>query len=133
MKRLVLISIGTLLLAIAIAGALWWRHDRQSRSFYTDGSNLQQPVSDAFVREVLWLPATPLGDVLNSIDDESQPHVSPDGATLLFVRGKIGENSDIFISRRQSAGGWSEPEPLRDINTDSDELSPALSPDGHTL
>ncbi|MCH9033457.1 MAG: PD40 domain-containing protein, partial [Planctomycetes bacterium] len=51
---------------------------------------------------------------------------------LFFVRGKAGENGDIYV-RRWTPKGWAEARPLLDINTEFDELGPEPTADGRSL
>ncbi len=83
-------------------------------------------------RDVLWQPAKPLESVLNSSADDYEPRLSSDGLTLFFVRGKAGQNADLYTSRR-SFGGWEEPQPVAGANSQFDDLGPAPSIDGQTL
>ena len=67
---------------------------------------------------------------------EGDPWISTDGRTLVFTRwdDEIGwaESVDLYIAIR-SAGGWSEPAPLRELNTDGADFGVASSPDGRWL
>lgn len=70
---------------------------------------------------------------------ESQPSLSADGATLLFVRATRATRDrpaqqDIFESQRLPDGSWSAAVPLpAPINTPGSEANPVLHPDGTTL
>ncbi len=70
---------------------------------------------------------------------ESQPSLSADGQTLLFVRARRGTRDtpaeqDIFQSTRQPDGSWSPAVRLPGpINTPGMEGNPVLHPDGRTL
>ena len=67
---------------------------------------------------------------------EGDPWLSPDGNTLIFTRwdDEVGwaETVDLYIATR-GADGWSEPEPLRELNTDGADFGVASSPDGRWL
>lgn len=75
----------------------------------------------------------------NSSEWESQPSLSADGSTLLFVRsvrprGDRPAEQDIFMSERMPDGTWSKAERLpAPINTTGKEENPILHPDGMTL
>jgi WD40-like Beta Propeller Repeat len=67
---------------------------------------------------------------------EGDPWLSPDGRTLIFTRwdDEVGwsETVDLYIATRD-ADGWSEPEPLRELNTEGADFGVASSPDGRWL
>jgi outer membrane protein OmpA-like peptidoglycan-associated protein/tetratricopeptide (TPR) repeat protein len=86
------------------------------------GSNISEPVN--------------LGPVINTAAWETQPTLSSDGRTLYFVSNRAGGNgqSDIWMSRLQDNGVWSEPKNLGEtINTTGTEMAPYIHPDGQTL
>jgi OOP family OmpA-OmpF porin len=63
-------------------------------------------------------------------------YLSQDGQALLMSIDKEGGHGDrdLWVSRRQGEGPWSEPVNLgRTINTDTTEVSPFLASDGVTL
>ncbi|MEN9699116.1 MAG: hypothetical protein RLZZ301_314 [Bacteroidota bacterium] len=77
------------------------------------------------------------GDV-NTSNWETQPSISADGKTLYFIRairGREGRgNSDIYVSHLQDNGKWSAAVALPNyINTDQNEESVQIHPDGKTL
>ncbi|MCP3903015.1 MAG: hypothetical protein GY715_05200 [Planctomycetes bacterium] len=120
--------------ALAVVGAVavaWHVRERHS-SVYTDADTIRRPTGATSPRDVLWRPARPLDGVVNTAGDEYEPRVTADGHTLLFVRGKAGENADIWWATR-TPDGWSDPEPLAAVNTPTDELGPEPSLDGGTL
>lgn len=67
---------------------------------------------------------------------EGDPWISADGRTLIFTRwdDRIGwaETVDLYVSTL-GAEGWSEPEPLHELNTDGADFGVAASPDGRWL
>lgn len=67
---------------------------------------------------------------------EGDPWLSPDGRTLIFTRwdDELGwaESVDLYIATLEPAG-WSEPVPLRELNTDGADFGVAASPDGRWL
>ncbi len=67
---------------------------------------------------------------------DSQPTLSPDGNTLYFASDRKGGHgaNDIYVSRKQADGQWSEPVALGPgVNTGCDELSPFVTGDGRWL
>jgi outer membrane protein OmpA-like peptidoglycan-associated protein/tetratricopeptide (TPR) repeat protein len=76
----------------------------------------------------------------NTIHRETSITISPDGNTLLFVRQLLDEkgvpnaDSDIFQCRKNANGDWSKSVKLNTtINSEYDEESPYLHPDGVSL
>jgi len=65
------------------------------------------------------------------------PFIAPDESYLLFSSNRAGsldKYGDIFISRRQADGSWTEPVSLGEpVNTPQQEVFPGLSPDGKYL
>ena len=87
-------------------------------------------------REDGWGKPFNLGKPINTSHWESQPCLSSDGRTLYFTSTRPGGfgKSDLWRSRLMHGGVWSEPENLGpNINTEGDENSPFLHPDGKTL
>jgi hypothetical protein len=100
--------------------------------YYTDADTIKLPVADADTREILWQPPKPLADLINTGADDYEPRPSSDGLTLFFVRGKAGENADIYFSTR-THDGWAQPEPLTGVNSEYDDLGSEPSPEGQSL
>jgi hypothetical protein len=79
-----------------------------------------------------WSDPVPLGKSVNTEYYESHPAISPDGSMLVFSSDRPGGlgQTDLYISRRQDDGRWSEAEsPGNLINTASFEISPFISKD----
>jgi len=83
-----------------------------------------------------WSAAKNLGNRINSDQWESQPCLSPDKRELYFSSRRPGGlgGSDIYVSRLQDNGQWSEPENLgAGINSPADEQCPFIHADNQTL
>lgn len=83
-----------------------------------------------------WTAPRNLGPAINTGIWESQPTLSPDGKTLVFVRGpdQTAENLDIYYSTLSEDGRWSRAAPLPgEVNTRFQEDSPFLHFDGNSL
>lgn len=84
-----------------------------------------------------WAKPKNMGPNINTAHWESQPSISADGKTLYFVRGNRNpaqRNSDIYMAQLDSSGDWSKPVKLNNaINTDGNEESVLIHPDGKTL
>ena len=81
-----------------------------------------------------------LGPQINSFFDEVFPVISPDGQSLFFDRknhpGNTGNriNDDIWVSRLDSASGWSRARQVGPpLNTIDHNFVCSISPDGNTL
>lgn len=83
-----------------------------------------------------WSKPYNLGPNINTQYRETQPSFSSDGRSLYFVSnrpGGMGEH-DIYVSKLQSDGSWGRPMNLgKNINSDGDEESVFIHPDGKTL
>ncbi len=83
-----------------------------------------------------WTPPRNMGPPVNTRAWESQPALSADGRRLFFTARRedgIGA-SDIWVSERQPDGSWGPPRNLGPvINTEGEEQSPFIHPDGRTL
>lgn len=120
------------LLALAGLAGITWRLWPERRTFYTDADTIRDPAGEAPLREILWQPPKLLPLPINTALEEYEPRVSADGLTLFFVRGKAGQNADVYTASR-TRDGWSEPQPIDAINSDADELGPEPSVDGNQL
>lgn len=82
-----------------------------------------------------WSVPESLGPVINTKGTEMAPFIHPDGKTLYFssdTHTGMG-GYDLFVSRRNEAGEWSEPVNLGyPINTPGDEINFIVAADGHT-
>jgi len=77
-----------------------------------------------------------MGAPVNTTAWETQPSISVDGTELYFVSNRSGGygGADIYRSVLLPNGKWGSPQNLGDlINTQGNEMSPFLHPDGQTL
>ncbi|GLR18937.1 OmpA family protein [Portibacter lacus] len=75
-------------------------------------------------------------DAINSKSWDTQPNISADGKTIIFVSKRPGGkgDSDLWWTRKNKDGKWTIPENLSAvINTPYREESPFFHPDGKTL
>lgn len=74
-------------------------------------------------------------DAINSKAWDTQPNISSDGKTIIFVSSRPGGKgaSDLWTSVRNADGKWTAPRNLSSINTKLREESPFLHADGKTL
>jgi outer membrane protein OmpA-like peptidoglycan-associated protein/tetratricopeptide (TPR) repeat protein len=83
-----------------------------------------------------WSDGVNLGPKINSDQWESQPCFSPDKRQLYFSSRRFGGygGNDIYVSRLQPNGRWSDPENLGpEINTPGSEACPFMHADNLTL
>lgn len=123
-------ALGIFAIAVGVVVALVW--GQREETFYSDADTIKEPAKTARIRDILWQPAEPLPELLNTAIDEYEPRITADGQTLFFVRGKTGQDADIYWSR-QTPQGWSQPSALSSVNSEYDDLGPEPSADGLTL
>jgi hypothetical protein len=83
-----------------------------------------------------YLPAEKLPEPINTIYREFDAFVSQDEKMIIFSSEKPGGfgKADIYISFKNSEGGWSTPKnPGNGINSEFSEYGATLSPDGRYL
>ncbi len=117
---------------VAAVGIAAWQLWPTTHRFYTDADSIREPAATAVVRDILWQPPEKIPGLLNTSSDDYEPRISADGMTLYFVRGKAGENADIYTCGR-TVDGWSEPALLAGVNSEYDELGPYISVRGDSL
>ncbi|MDP1745851.1 MAG: hypothetical protein Q8L90_09755, partial [Bacteroidota bacterium] len=83
-----------------------------------------------------WSPPLRLPASINSNDNETSASISPDGKTIYFVSNRklgVGEK-DIWYSTQENNGIWGNAVNIGEsINTDKDEESVFIHPNGNTL
>lgn len=83
-----------------------------------------------------WNTPVNLGASINSKAWDAQVSISADGKTLVWASNRDGGfgDQDLWISKKNEAGEWSVAKNLGGtINTEGNEYSPFLHPDGKTL
>jgi outer membrane protein OmpA-like peptidoglycan-associated protein len=83
-----------------------------------------------------WTPPSNMGMTINSGAWESQPCLADNGNILFFASTRSGGQggSDIWYSKKNSAGVWTTPIVLDStINTPEDDQAPFFHPDNQTL
>jgi outer membrane protein OmpA-like peptidoglycan-associated protein/tetratricopeptide (TPR) repeat protein len=90
----------------------------------------------AFLQNGEWSAAKNLGRKINSDQWDSQPCLSPDKREIYFASSRLGGYGglDIYVTRLNEKGFWSEPENLGpQVNTAGDEQCPFIHADNQTL
>lgn len=82
-----------------------------------------------------WTDVQNLGPMINSEYWDSQPTLSSDGTTLLFVSNRPGGQgkTDIYISKRTREGWLKAKNAGSVINSSADDMSPQLASDNKTF
>ncbi|NLF41295.1 MAG: OmpA family protein [Bacteroidales bacterium] len=84
-----------------------------------------------------WGPIQIIGNEINGRSSwESQPSISPDGSTLIFVSDRQGGlgGYDLWSSARTPDGKWTQAQNMGNVvNTRGNDRSPFLHPDGASL
>ncbi|MCB9849700.1 MAG: PD40 domain-containing protein [Phycisphaerales bacterium] len=122
----------SVLLLIAMVGIAVWRSMPQQHAYYTDGADLRVSADTAQLRDVLWREPVALSNAINASGDDYEPALSNHEQTLYFVRGKTGDDANIYTARR-IGDAWSEPVALDAVNSGYDDLGPRVSADGLSL
>jgi hypothetical protein len=112
-------------------------------NFYTALAGDQDPTNDTLRITVLsaptqrvWLPATNLGDSINSPNQDIAPNLTGDEAHLILASDRSGTHGgwDLWIADRVSGDLWRSPQNLGTIlNTSNNETDPLISSDGNLL
>ncbi|PWJ43118.1 OmpA family protein [Sediminitomix flava] len=81
-----------------------------------------------------WGEPRPLPTQIN-MDCEKAPRIMSDGKTLIFSSKRAGGKGgyDLYISKRNSAGEWSDPQNLSFANTPRDDQFSSVSANGDLL
>ena len=90
----------------------------------------------AYVRGGQWQGPHNIGSPVNTSSWESQPTFGPDGRTFYFASNRSGGigGRDLWKSRILDDGSFEEPVNLGpEINTEGNEGSPFIHPDGQTM
>ncbi len=80
-----------------------------------------------------WSPPENLGSTINTSGSDMAPFIHPDGQTLYFSSDRhVGMGGiDLFVSRMDSTGAWSEPLNLGfPLNTPGDEINVVIDAAG---
>jgi hypothetical protein len=79
-----------------------------------------------------WTKAEALPDPVNTAYDEQLVGITNSGDTIFFYIDHVDEFGDIFMSQKQ-VGIYSEPSPLKPVNSESIESACSISEDGNTI
>ncbi|HEX9792899.1 MAG TPA: hypothetical protein VGC54_02860 [Planctomycetota bacterium] len=126
-KNLVIVL--ALLAAGFFAAYLRFRPHLGNDGAFTDGARTYAADAGAEMRFAVWDAPVRLSDEINTRANESRPAVSPDGRWLVFAVGEAGLNADLYLAELID-GEARDPQPLRAVNSDHDELAPAFGPGG---
>jgi hypothetical protein len=129
-----------LLLACAIAVAIWARPRRIDGLATLDGRHRWAADSAGSTIQYAWQPAEAVADLLPSRDERdefSHPCLTDHDRTLYFTLRRADGDADIYRSRWLEgpglAGRWEKAEPVTELNTPWDEEGVAVTGDGGQL
>mgnify|MGYP005840847421 CR=1 FL=1 len=113
--------------------------DKKMLVFTSCGRDGNYGICDLYIsyqKEGVWTMPQNLGPNINAVGWQSQPALSADGKQLYFVSDRKGNygKKDIWKSTLQDNGQWSQAVNLgAPINSQSQEISPFIHPNGQTL
>lgn len=110
--------------------------DGKKLFFYKTDKNNSTDLFYIEYKDTTWTSPKPMGGKINSPSWETGASISPDGKTFYFSSDRAGGygGMDIYVSKLQDKGTWSVPKNIGpEINTEWDEESPFILPDGRTL
>lgn len=84
----------------------------------------------------VWSKPENLGEPINSVHNDFQPHLVLAGDTLYFTSDRGGQGSAIFKSRRRADGSWMQPEVVISADPSTGAIGvgePTLTSDGKFL
>ena len=95
----------------------------------TDGLGQNDLYVSFYLRDNVWSAPVHMGPELNSMFQETSPHITPDKRYIYFSSNRPGGpgGNDIYVSERLNYSWlkWSEPQLVKgDVNTHSDESQP---------
>ena len=131
MKRLLKFLARLLLLALVFAAGLGLPWLIRRTHTWTDGVGISRTAAPRELRQLMWEDPHPLELGLDEVNN-IEPAVSGDGRVLVFAKGKAGYNTGLYWCEREGEG-WTEPVPLTALNSEHDELGPALNRAGDRL
>ena len=109
-------------------------NDGQHMLLYMYDRITKGDIYESFLKGNEWTEPVRLSEPINSKRHESSASFSPDGNTIYFIsdRGKKG-NRDIYFSKKNKKGKWSEPKPIINLNSELNEEAVFIHPDGKTM
>ena len=121
-------------IAIVLFGGVWMFAYLQPQRWYkyTDVVSFEQVARDVEVGYVLWKNAEAVTAGVLPADIVSEPSISSDGTRMIYAREGKDKSQDLFL-RRWDGTNWSDPRPMRALNSNFEETSPSLSGDGDFL
>ena len=61
--------IAGVVVAAGLICAYAWMERQEANTFYTDADTIEESVSTAYLRDILWTPAVDLGPVIRVLDE----------------------------------------------------------------
>lgn len=123
-----------LIFAVLLGAGIWMFAFLQPHRWYTytDVVSFEQVARDVKPGYVVWQDAEPVAEGVLPDDVVSEPCISSDGTRMIYAKIGKDETNDLFL-RRWNGTSWSQPLPMRALNSNFEEISPSLSGDGDFL
>lgn len=128
----VVLAVVACLLVAGFLVWLWCYLRPDTWRYYTDEITTRQLAKHVDPQLVVWEKAELSPGDANMPSEMSDPAFSPDGARLVFTRGRSEGDANLYMVRWNGLA-WGEPQPLRALNSKFNEISPAFSGDGQFL
>jgi len=123
------------LIVFVLLAALWLMPRHIARLVTVDGQDVGPAPAGSPTRQVAWEPAVPI-EIAPREGDESYDLIAPrlagDGQLLYLTRRGPDGLMNIFRSRRLESG-WSQAEPVSELNSQANDIGPVVSTDGDRL
>ncbi|ANQ50434.2 OmpA family protein [Flammeovirga sp. MY04] len=74
-----------------------------------------------------------LGNHINTVVREYQPVITLDEEYLFFARKTAKSGEDVYMSKKDFYGNWTQAQEIAEVNTESHEVPMGISGDGQTL
>jgi len=100
--------------------------------YYVSGYSINRSAMNAPARTVLWEQPKLLLGQMNEVHGNNNGAISPDGQKIILTRSYSSHNKDLYISKLIDEK-WSKPRPLNSINSQYNEITPEITPDGKYL
>ncbi|NOY74529.1 MAG: hypothetical protein GXP32_01895 [Kiritimatiellaeota bacterium] len=100
--------------------------------YYSDGTTIRQRAINASLRTILWEPPKPLDGHINTVRNNRDATISPDGKLIILSHEREDGNFDLYVSYKKKKG-WSKQTALGAVNSAYNDLGPEFSGDGKFL